>query len=661
MKFDCIAFASRTLSNSLIACLAVTLLAAPAVAQTSRDALMRGFFENDANQRRIDASIAEGQRVAKGAPQTAGVSTSPTAQPVSVDPAVWGSLAKLAGHRWQTADGVVRVFEWSTDGRELVESELVGGSSKPMSLFSIQDNELVQYECLIGFPTCIRFGSRFGTVADDGSVLFKQIVAVGKSKTASVILRERPVEDWGKWKSKYQLVGERLSRYQLVGADQLEVTQAFSGKWTDAPADAPWGAAETLPTLAYSRAGEASSQAGSVAKANFGSMEIFAGQRMMSEDRSHILELQHLPDGSQAIQWFSYYGEPLVRYAFAVGAGDGQLEVREYPFPKSSGYFLNSRGLWIEGGILTFRTELQGTGRSFTHYFSASEGKLLVKRSDIWMGTTLLGKPKLKDFSSTKHIYVPATPEMIAEAAAAHQRRLEAERLRAEHDAERERMRQAQEERDAARYMSALNTFADAFNESMAESRANEARQQAFLDDLRGRMEEIDRRRTAEQQAQAEPRRSVQQPVQVPARAPSQESVPAARVEQSRVATTSTQERAEPSRERRLNLIETLEAIVVCTHPDEQGRFKCETPVAVIKGGPNQGETWRTPEVLVSNQPSCVDARRLHSATHLVWGCGYGATNGENTIDRSAGVDVKGRNTYYCTAREWPCRRTTPE
>jgi len=659
MKFDRIAFTSRALSNSLIACLAVTLLAAPAVAQTSRDALLRGFFENDANQRRIDASIAEGQRVAKGAPQTAGVATSPTAQPV--DPAAWGVLAKLAGHRWQTADGVVRVFEWSSDGRELVESELVGGLPKPMSLFSIQDNELVQYECLIGFPTCIRFGSRFGTVADDGSVLFKEIVAVGKSKTASIILRERPVEDWGKWKAKYQLIGERLSTYRLVGEDQLEVAQSFSGKWTSDPAEAPWSAPETLPTLAYSRAGDASSQDGSVARANFGPMEIFAGQRMISEDGSHILELQYLPDGGQAIQWFSYYGQPLVRYAFVAGAANGQLEVREYPFPQSSGYFLSSRGNWIEGGTLTFRTELEGTGRSLSHHFSVSEGKLVVARYDVWMGTTLLGKPKVKDFSSTKHIYVPATPEMIAEAAAAHQRRLEAERLRAEHDAERERLRRAQEERDAERYMSALNTFANAFNESMAESRRNEERSQAFLDDLRERMEEIDRRRTAQQQAQAEPPRSVQQPVQVPARAPGQESVPAARAPQSQVAAASTQERTEPRRERRLNLIETPEAIVVCTHPDEQGRFKCETPVDVIKGGPNEGETWRTPEILVSNQPSCTDARRLHSTTHLVWGCGYGATNGKNTIDRSAGVDVKGRNTYYCVAREWPCRRTTPE
>jgi hypothetical protein len=660
MTRACMASPSFTLSKSLIACLAAALLAAPGAAQTSRDALMRGFFENAVNQRRIDASIAEGQRVAKGQPQTAGVSTSPTAQPVSVDPAVWGVLAKLVGHRWQTADGVVRVFEWSTDGRELVESELVGGSPKPMALFSIQDNELVQYECLIGFPTCIRFGSRFGSVADDGSVLFKEIVAVGRSKTPSVILRERPVEDWSKWKSKYLLVGERLSTYQLVGEGQLEVTQSFSGKWTDAPAEAPWGAAEALPTLAYSRAGEASPQAGSVASANFGPMEIFAGQRMMSEDRTHILELQHLPDGSQAIQWFSYYGEPLVRYAFVAGAGDGQLEVREYPFPKSSGYFLSSRGFWVQGGTLMFRTELQGTGRSFSHHFSVSEGKLVVDRYDTWMGTTLLGKPKVKDFSSTKHIYVPATPEMIAEAAAAHERRLESERLRAEHNAERERLRQAQEERDAARYMSALGAFANAFNESMAESHANEARQQAFLDDLRERMEEIDRRRTAQQQAQAEPPRSVQQPVQVPSRAPSQEPAPAARTQESRVAATSTQERTEPPRQR-LNLIETLEAIVVCTHPDEQGRFKCETPVDVIRGGPTHGESWRTPEVVVSNQPSCVNARRLHSTTHLVWGCGYGATNGNNTLDRSAGVDVKGRNTYYCVAREWPCRRTTPE
>jgi hypothetical protein len=63
VKFDCIAFTSRTLSNPLIARLAVTLPAAAAVAQTSGDALFRGSFENDADQSRIDASIAEGRRV----------------------------------------------------------------------------------------------------------------------------------------------------------------------------------------------------------------------------------------------------------------------------------------------------------------------------------------------------------------------------------------------------------------------------------------------------------------------------------------------------------------------------------------------------------------------------------------------------------------------
>ncbi|MCJ0763194.1 hypothetical protein [Variovorax terrae] len=105
------------------------------------------------------------------------------------------------------------------------------------------------------------------------------------------------------------------------------------------------------------------------------------------------------------------------------------------------------------------------------------------------------------------------------------------------------------------------------------------------------------------------------------------------------------------------------EAIFVCTKPNEVGNFGCDSPVTGgLSGGPKSGlSEWATPERMVSSMSSaCPDARRLASSTHLVWGCGFGATNNSNSMDRSSGVDVAGRRTYYCSDRETSCRRVEP-
>jgi len=102
------------------------------------------------------------------------------------------------------------------------------------------------------------------------------------------------------------------------------------------------------------------------------------------------------------------------------------------------------------------------------------------------------------------------------------------------------------------------------------------------------------------------------------------------------------------------------EAILVCSKPDATQHFQCKTPVDVISGGPSDKD-WSTPEALVNwASSSCPNPRKLPSTTHLVWGCGFAATNNTNSMDRSMGVEVKGRNTYYCTPKETSCRRTSP-
>lgn len=102
------------------------------------------------------------------------------------------------------------------------------------------------------------------------------------------------------------------------------------------------------------------------------------------------------------------------------------------------------------------------------------------------------------------------------------------------------------------------------------------------------------------------------------------------------------------------------EAILVCSKPNASKQFKCKTPVDIISGGPSDKD-WTTPEAVVNwASSSCPKPRKLSSTTHLVWGCGFAATNNTNSMDRSMGVEVKGRNTYYCTPKETSCRRTSP-
>lgn len=618
--------------------------------------------EDNASLPPLDGFDDVAQRQEKASPSNAGSeSTLESPQPADVDLAGWGIFAKLAGNRWQTADGVVRVFEWKNIGVELVESELVGGIPYPKNVYERRGADLMQHTCLGYLKECARVETRYATVEPDGSVLFKHIYATGFGRVKTIELRERPaVAEWKKWK-KHSLFTEKVYAYRLVEADELEVNESLYSKQTYESAETPWSGPQVQSNLAYSWVGPAEGEFAPTA--DFGPMEIFADQRMISEDFNEILELQHLPDGTMAIQWFSLYGEPLGRYVFTVNSETGELKLLDYPYTDSQSRQMPLKiATWTGANTLFFVTQIEGSNRSLYHSFSVYKGKLLVNRSDSEHGRTLFGKPKINGFTSGDRLLIPATPELLAEAIAVHQRRLEAQARQAEREAEERRRRQVQAERDFARFMGGLNTFVDTFNESMAEGREAEARRDAFLADLRRQTEEIDRRRRAQQQASAGVQPSAQQLTMEVPQPPSVAASRTTSVQSPPATPTRTQQEPSRMKKRKLSLVPTLEAIVVCTHPDESGRFRCDSPTKTnLQGGPYTGALWRTPEEYVAQTDSCARARKLQSATHLVWGCDFGATNGGNSLDRSAGVDVKGRNTYYCTPREWPCRRTSPE
>lgn len=266
--------------------------------------------------------------------------------------------------------------------------------------------------------------------------------------------------------------------------------------------------------------------------------------------------------------------------------------------------------------------------------------------------------------------------QRVAEAEAARQqervRQAEERQRQAEHDAEMEE-RQADSERRAASRRPTSQVFAEAFGQAMRENNAQFQRQQQFLDNLgrQRRSQEAERqsardRDVSSSRSRDEPVRSVAASSSQPATAslprgpllpPPIASLPAQTV----TATPGVADIQDASGARRRQ--PTPEAILVCTRPDGKGNFECDTPVDVnLRGGPSNGlSAWQTPESLVAAlSSSCPGARRLASSSHLVWGCGFGATNNANSMDRSAGVDVKGRKTYYCTERQTSCRETQP-
>ena len=96
------------------------------------------------------------------------------------------------------------------------------------------------------------------------------------------------------------------------------------------------------------------------------------------------------------------------------------------------------------------------------------------------------------------------------------------------------------------------------------------------------------------------------------------------------------------------------EAVFVCTRPDAAGKFHCDAPDRTRLRG-------ESPQALLAGAAqSCPSQRRLPSRTHLVWGCGFGATNAPATMDRGAGVEMRGRGSYQCLEREAACKRTQP-
>lgn len=224
-------------------------------------------------------------------------------------------------------------------------------------------------------------------------------------------------------------------------------------------------------------------------------------------------------------------------------------------------------------------------------------------------------------------------------------------------------------------FMGALGAFSQAYGDALVEQAASDAQTQAMINQITAAAQAEEHRREAaaraQQQAAYEQQTANQQQqyaLQQQAEQQRQaEQVAQQQAERERQQEQARQQQAERERQaeqqRRAALIATPEAIYVCTLPNAtDGKFRCMGPVSGgIDGGPkNSLPEWRSPQAMLANsRHQCPNPRRLQSTTHLVWGCGFGATGTAGYEDRSAGVDVAGRTTFYCSQGQTSCRRTS--
>lgn len=245
-----------------------------------------------------------------------------------------------------------------------------------------------------------------------------------------------------------------------------------------------------------------------------------------------------------------------------------------------------------------------------------------------------------------------------------------AESMQAEYD-EAQKAVDRREDEEAARkrwemFGAAMSGASKGFAEASATSRQREARRDASLSELDRDLRARDAPRNAATQKATSPAATGTPQTTAPPRSIATASAAPVAAAQAHTPADATAKK-DPQQGQRGSATPKAsghtaypEAIVACTRPDAEGRFSCDTPLSIgLKGGPKTLPQWSTPEKFIADTASCRSPRKLESATHLVWGCGMGATNNGDTMDRSAGVDVRGRNTYYCVAKESPCRRTT--
>jgi hypothetical protein len=106
---------------------------------------------------------------------------------------------------------------------------------------------------------------------------------------------------------------------------------------------------------------------------------------------------------------------------------------------------------------------------------------------------------------------------------------------------------------------------------------------------------------------------------------------------------------------------ESPQGVVICELGDA-GRFACTTTLGTrITGAPSAPPGWRTPEEAARHVGGCRQARPLSwRAGYAVFGCGTGVTGASNDIDVAArlGVQIPGRQTFWCRPMESGCSRT---
>lgn len=207
-------------------------------------------------------------------------------------------------------------------------------------------------------------------------------------------------------------------------------------------------------------------------------------------------------------------------------------------------------------------------------------------------------------------------------------------------------------ERQAAVYQG-LKTFESSYNQAQYDQQQSDYNQQQFLNDLDKTVTKTEKAKVSQSKKASTANTSTQS---------SGNSNNSDTQTKNRIVSKKIEAKPSPLNntniKQKSKLLTFPEAIVACTRPQgPSGNFRCETPINSLTGHNKDLTERRTPELMVESISStCPNPFRLQSSTHLVWGCGFAATGANNALDKSGGVDVHGRRTFYCYPKQTSCR-----
>ncbi|KRG40829.1 hypothetical protein ARC20_12450 [Stenotrophomonas panacihumi] len=420
----------------------------------------------------------------------------------TIDPAVWGPYAQMAGkqatfrddsgrtiheeYRWIEPGRVLQHVQTRADGGKVVYQATISATGVPGQLDAIYETDWLK-----GPRVILLRGPSVALWAD--AILFqpaKQVALNPDGTWTERTVKLNPNLEVVQVKS----VQPRSDVAALPPATASEQPAALATAAT--PAGAPTAAsapavAASLPAPAVVAA-PVSVPAATPIRITFGGMEEWIGKPLIGVQAGEIIELQRRSESELAVQFYSYTGTPISRYVFHADVDSGELVITEAPFTDAKQKWAQWQGQSLLLGSSTGRL-LGGLNRY--HTLTARRAGILVSwtyhRSNAIGMTTDEG-------DKTEEVFVPVTEALVAASATAQEEKQHMAALSAE--------RRRQDQEDSARMAQAfIGGFVQGMGEAQQSYQQQDQKQAEFLRDTQSQVRAVEAyRRSQLQRAQAE-------------------------------------------------------------------------------------------------------------------------------------------------------------